>query len=73
MWGEEDTLARWIQGICAIFLAIFSIIGAYIVIAHIGLFLLLGGIPVIYGSIRLCWRCTYYALTGKGNVNRDTY
>jgi hypothetical protein len=72
-WDEDDRFGRWLQGICAVLLAIFSVIGGYIVLTHIGFFLLIGGIPLIYGSTRLCWRCAHYAITGRNNVNRDSF
>jgi hypothetical protein len=73
MWDENDYESRWLQGVCTIFLAVFAVIGTYIVLTHIGFFILIGGIPVIIGSIRLCWRCGYYAVTGKNNINRDHF
>jgi hypothetical protein len=73
MWDETDYEGRWVQGVCAIFLALFALIGSYVVLKFLGLFLILGGIPVIIGATRLCWRCAYYAVTGQKNVNRDNY
>ena len=73
MWDEEDYTARWVQGISAVFLALFTIGGTYLIFHMFSIMLLIGGIPVCYASARLCWRCTRYAVTGKGNVNRDTF
>jgi hypothetical protein len=73
MWDETDYEGRWIQAACAVFLAIFSVLGGYVVVTHIGFFVIVGGVPVILGSIRLCWRCAYYAVTGKNNINCDDY
>jgi hypothetical protein len=36
-------------------------------------FYFIAGITLFFGSVRLCWRCLWYALTGKGNVNRDGF
>jgi len=73
MWDEEDYTARWIQGICAIFLAAFAIGGAYMLFNSTFLMLKFGGGAVFVGSVRLCWRCLHYAATGKGNINRDDF
>jgi len=73
MWDGKDYGSRWIQGICAIFLALFTVIGGYVVLSHLVFFIIIGGIPVITGSAWLTWRCAYYALTGKNNVNRDYF
>ena len=73
MWDEHDYTARWIQGICAIFLALFSIVGGYLVYTSTILMVMIGGVTVFFASLTLCWRCTRYALTGKNNVNRDDY
>ena len=73
MWDEHDYTARWIQGICAIFLALFAVGAAYIVYTTPFSILMFGFLTASFGSITLCWRCTRYALTGKNNVNRDDY
>ncbi len=74
MWDEDDHFGRWAQGICAIFLALFAAVDAYMFFS--GFFLIFYGIAAIilfFASLRYCWRCAKYALTGKGNVNRDEY
>jgi hypothetical protein len=73
MWDETDYEGRWIQAICAAFLALFTVLGGYYVLNHLGLFIIFGGVPVIIGSARLSWRCAYYAVTGRNNINRDNY
>lgn len=73
MWDEEDYTARWIQGICAIFLAVFALVAGYFVYTSPIFMLMIGGVVVFVTSARLCWRCARYAVTGKGNVNRDEY
>lgn len=73
MWDETDYAGRWIQFICAVFLGLFTLLGGYEVLSHLGFYLIIGGLPVITGAAWLCWRCTYYAVTGKNNVNRDYY
>ena len=71
MWDEKDYAARWIQGICGVFLALFAAADAYFVISNLGLFYLVAGFALFVGSVRLSWRCLRYAVTGRGNVNRD--
>jgi len=74
MWDEEDYTARWIQGICAIFLALFALVDVYLLLhTAFAFFYLLAGGTLLVGSVRLCWRCLKYAITGKGNVNRDDF
>ena len=74
MWDAHDHTARWIQGICAIFLALFALVDAYFLITHLFFVVyLVAGFTLLTGSTYLCWRCLRYALTGKGNVNRDDY
>jgi hypothetical protein len=74
MWDENDTSSRWIQGLCAIPLIAFIAFDA---------FLLLNTDPTprvssaegvaLLGALYLLYRVLWYALTGKGNVNRDDY
>jgi hypothetical protein len=73
MWDEEDYAGRWIQGICAIFLAILAVGGGYMVLYSTFLMLKFGGFAVFAGCARLCWRCARYAITGRGNVNRESF
>jgi len=74
MWDEEDYTARWIQGFCAIFLALFALVDAYLLLhTAFVLFYAIAGFTLFCGSIRYCWRCAYYAITGKGNINRDDF
>jgi hypothetical protein len=73
MWDERDYTARWIQGICAIFLAAFALLCGYFVLHNTFWMFMIGGFVIFCGSVRLCWRCASYAVTGKGNVNRDDY
>lgn len=73
LWGEDDILGRWIQGIAALFLAVFTVGGVYMLIHATFFMLYFAGVPVLYGAVRLCYRCARYALTGRGNVNRDAF
>jgi hypothetical protein len=73
MWDEDDTLGRWIQGIAAMFLAIFALGGIYMALHYTFVMLYFVAIPVVYGSIRIGWRCAYYAVTGQNNINRDDF
>lgn len=73
MWDERDHFGRWVQGISAIFLAVFAMVSAYFIYTSTIWMIIIGGIAVFWGSVRLCWRCAVYAITGRGNVNRDEY
>ena len=73
MWDEQDYTARWVQAICAVFLALFAVADAWFVISNFGLIYGVSGFILFVGSVRLCWRCTRYAVTGKNNVNRDGF
>lgn len=73
MWDERDYTARWIQGLCAIFFALFAAVNGYLVVTSFGLFLGVAGVTLFFASLSLCWRCFWYALTGKRNINRDSY
>jgi hypothetical protein len=73
LWGEDDTEGRWLQGVCAVLLLPFALVALYLTIHATVLMYRLGGIGLGYYSVRLCWRCAYYAATGKNNVNRDDY
>jgi hypothetical protein len=73
MWDEDDIEGRIIQGICAVFLALFALADGWVVFVHFGFFFGVAGITLFIGSVRLCWRCFWYAVTGKNNVNRDNY
>jgi hypothetical protein len=73
MWDEKDYTARWVQGFCAIFLALFAAVDGYLVVTSFGLFYGIAGITLFFSSIYYCWRCLRYAVTGKGNVNRDGF
>jgi hypothetical protein len=74
MWDETDYTSRWIQGISAIFLAVFAFVDGYMLL-HTGfvLFYAASGITLFCGSLYYCWRCLRYAVTGRGNVNRDDF
>lgn len=73
MWDERDYTARWVQGISAVFLALFAAVGIYLIYSTTVFMLIIGGGVVVLGAIRLCWRCAAYAVTGRNNVNRDGY
>ena len=73
MWDERDYTARWIQGICAVFLAIFAVADAYFVISNFGLLYGIAGVTLFVASVRLAWRCARYAVTGRNNVNFDQF
>lgn len=73
MWDEQDHFGRWVQGISAIFLAVFAAACAYFIYTSTIWMIIIGGITLFLGSVRLCWRCAFYAVTGRNNVNRDGY
>ena len=73
MWDETDYTARLIQGICAVFLALFAMVAGYFVYTSPIFMIMIGGVVVFLASARLCWRCAKYAITGRNNVNRDDY
>ena len=73
MWDKDDHLGRWVQGICAIFLGIFGVVCGWYSLNNLVYVYLIGGLGLAVGSLRLCWRCAVYALTGTNNVNRDDY
>jgi hypothetical protein len=73
MWDEKDYLARWIQGICAVFLALFAAADAYFVVSNFGFFYGIAGVTLFVGAVKLAWRCARYAITGRNNVNRDSF
>jgi hypothetical protein len=73
MWDERDYTARWVQGICAIFLALFAVADIYFLVSNFGLFYSIACITLLVGSVRISWRCARYALTGRNNINRDGY
>ena len=75
MWGEDDTFGRWFQGLCAIpllgwtFLVLYLLARGY----HMGYSYGTGGTCTGAGSAYLGYRCLYYAITGRDNINRDDY
>jgi len=73
MWDETDYTARWIQGICAIFLAIFAIGAAYVIYTSPFSIFMIGFLTAFFGAVTLCYRCIRYAITGRNNINRDDY
>ncbi len=70
---ENDYMARGIQGICSVLLAFFAMGGAYMLFHNTFLMWKFGGGAVFLGSVRLCYRCARYAITGRGNINRDDF
>jgi hypothetical protein len=73
LWDQDDTFGRWLNLFCACFLALAAIGGFYMLTHGAILFICLGGLGVFCGSIYLGCRCLRYAITGKGNVNRDNF
>jgi hypothetical protein len=73
MWDEDDHTSRWVQGLCAIFLTIFAVVDAYFAFSNVGFFYFVAGITLFISSVRIAWRCTIYAITGRNNINRDDF
>lgn len=73
MWDERDYTARWIQAICAVFLALFAAADAWFVISNFGLLYGVSGTLLFFASVRVSWRCARYAVTGRNNINRDGF
>ncbi len=70
--GQDDTFARWVQGICALLLLLLGSFLFYLDFvtpsyrryntAELG---------AGSGCFYLAYRCGLYAVTGRANVNRD--
>ncbi|MES2390263.1 MAG: hypothetical protein V4555_01380 [Acidobacteriota bacterium] len=73
LYDQDDTFGRWLNLICAGFLALFAVGGFYMLTHGTIIFICIGGLGVLGGSIYLGYRCLRYAITGKGNVNRDNF
>lgn len=78
MWDEDDRFGRWVQLVCGVLL-----FGLGSMLLYFDLLDWARRIPVYHhytwGSeigivcIVLGGRCLWYAVTGKGNINRDDY
>jgi hypothetical protein len=66
LWGADDTLGRWLQGLCAIVLFAFAAL-------VFKFFLSIWTGAAACGAAYLGYRCARYALTGKNNINRDNF
>ncbi len=73
MWDERDYIARWIQGFCAVLLALFAVADAWFVISNFGLLYGISGVVLFIASVRVSWRCARYAVTGRNNINLDGF
>jgi hypothetical protein len=74
MWDETDYVARWIHGICGVFLLPFGAFVEYYDWTHWGSFgysSRLGRGSLGIGSIYVGIRCLWYAVTGRNNINFD--
>lgn len=77
MLGDaNDSLARWIQGICGGFLLPFGVAVEYYDWTHLSGYSSItrsgaGGLGI--GAIYLGYRCIRYAVTGQDNINRDDF
>jgi len=77
IWGGDDPFGRWVQGICGLILLAVSAIATYFAYQTRS-----NGYSsrtndwvdgIAFGSAVLSVRCLWYAMTGKGNVNRDDF
>jgi len=73
VWDERDYFSRWVQGICAIALSLGAVGGIYMMTHSAITMYRLGGVTLTFGCIHVAWRCARYAITGRGNINRDDF
>ena len=76
MWDEQDHFSRWVQGICGVlslafaaFIFFFSSDAILRSNYHTGYYR--DGLGL--GALYLAYRCLRYAITGRGNINRDDF
>ena len=77
MWDEDDTFGRWVQGLCAIPLLAWTVVDLYLFTTgywwrYSSYGSTAGGGSGIFSGY-VAYRCLRYALTGRGNINRDDY
>jgi hypothetical protein len=81
MWDKQDTFGRWVQFFCALpllligggclYVALTSLHSPYDIYSRKNpLFVSICGAAV---CLCLAGRCLWYALAGKGNINRDDF
>ncbi len=74
MWDQDDYLARWLHGLCAIPVLIFILVDVYLLVtgSWFSLWALTrNGLGV--GAVFLEYRLVKYAITGRDCINRDQY
>ncbi len=72
--GPDDSFARWVQALCAIPLLLFGAVCVYFVYTSpfwSYFYIVRTGLGI--GAFYYAFRCLRYAITGKGNVNRDDF
>jgi hypothetical protein len=74
MWDEDDHFGRWVQGILALILLPVGVVIEYYSWTHLTGGMYRYGIGGVFGvALYLGYRCARYAITGKGNMNRDDF
>ena len=76
MWDKDDISSRWVQGIIALPLIVWTIAGLYLIraIPYDDLTYRTEAIwASVIGAGCLAGRCLWYAITGRNCVNRDDY
>ena len=74
MWDRDDHFGRWVQAICYIPLLLFFAFELYFIFSGswYGIWWIIrSGVTGSAGY--LAYRCLRYAITGNGNINRDSY
>ncbi len=70
LWGEDDTFGRWLQFFCAIpLIALGAALEYYWWTTPSSGYYGAGGT----GMLILGFRCLWYAVTGRDNINRDDF
>ncbi|WP_263378556.1 hypothetical protein [Granulicella paludicola] len=74
MWDENDSFGRWFQGVLALILVPIGLAAEYYDWTRLSGSSYRYGIGGIFGgALYLGYRCARYAITGRGNINRDNY
>jgi hypothetical protein len=76
MWDKDDISSRWVQGIIALPLIAWAIIGLYLIAVtpYHSVNRMSGAIIAsVIGAIYLAGRCLWYAFTGRNCINREDY
>ncbi len=70
LWGKDDTFSRWVNAIVAILLMLLALFEIYALFHFTyATWRLASSLPCTY----LAYRCLFYAITGRNNINRDDF